>query len=73
MPEISLLGATGFNSGSINLFITICDYDEEKYDDDDDDDDEKKRNSTAFSMRSALRASRVITFIYPRQCLYHKF
>ena len=32
--KISLVGDTGFNSGSINLFITICDYDEE-YDDDD--------------------------------------
>ena len=25
--------------GSINLFITICDYDEENYDDDDDEKD----------------------------------
>ena len=30
-------GGGGFNPGSINSFITICDYDEEKYDDDDKD------------------------------------
>ena len=29
---------TAFNPDSINLFITICDYDEEKYDHDDDKD-----------------------------------
>ena len=34
--KISPLGGTGFNPGSINSFITICDYDEE-YDDDDKD------------------------------------
>ena len=27
-------GGGGFNPGSINSFITICDCDEEKYDDD---------------------------------------
>ena len=31
------LERAAFNPGSINLVITICDYDEEKYDDDDKD------------------------------------
>ena len=37
--------------GSINLFITICDYDEEKYDDDDDDDDKDTRPNFQRGLR----------------------
>ena len=54
-----LQGVTDFNQVVIKLqlilMITICDYDEEKYDDDDD------NFSTEFSTRAALRASRVKT------------
>ena len=43
--------------GSINLFITICDYDEEKYDDDDNDDKDTRPNFCP-------NTSRVISFSY---------
>ena len=50
--KTSPIRGTGFflNSRSINLFITICDYDQVK----------KKRYATEFSTRSALMASRVV-------------
>ena len=46
------------NPDSINLFITICDYDEEKYDDDDEKETRPVFNAVVPGLpRSALRAS----------------